>query len=67
MTQKSPRNDRLESISHMTGTKRDSIQRALNTYENDVGPGQYDQPSSPLTGARLNVSKFKNAGKFSVG
>lgn len=64
---KSPRDSRLQSVSNMTGTNSYNIEKALNTYENEVGPGQYDQPSSPLTGARLNVSKFQNPKTFTMG
>lgn len=45
----------------MTGTTLINISKALNTFENEVGPGQYDQSSSALVGAKHNVSKYRNA------
>jgi len=39
---------KLEKKSLMSGTSMENLMKALKTYQNDVGPGQYDQPS--LTG-----------------
>lgn len=51
----------------MTGTKVHHIEQALLTFENGVGPGAYDQPSSALTGSKLTDSKKKNVPHYSMG
>lgn len=49
----------------MSGTSMDNLMKALKTYQNDVGPGQYNQPS--LTGKNSQITSIKNVPSFSIG
>ena len=49
----------------MSGTSVDNLMKALKTYQNNVGPGHYDQPS--LTGRNSLISGIKNVPSFSIG
>jgi hypothetical protein len=49
----------------MVGAESERIRLALATYENDVGPGQYELPS--VFGRRQSLGKLRNSPGFSMG
>ena len=55
----------LKQKSLISGTTMENLMRALKTYQNNVGPGQYHQPS--LTGRNTQISGIKNVPSFSIG
>ena len=54
-----------ERRSAMIGTSVDNLKRAVNTYGNEVGPGQYESPA--IIGQRNIESKTRNHPAMSVG
>lgn len=54
-----------EQRSLMSGTSLTKLKQALNTFQTDVGPGQYEAPV--LTGSNVQISQKQNVPAFSVG
>ena len=54
-----------EKRSLMSGTSVEKIKQAINTFGNEVGPGQYQTPF--LIGQNVQLSHAKNYPSFSIG
>ena len=48
-----------------SGTSKDKLEQAFKTFENTVGPGQYEHKD--LNGRSLSLSVRKNVPSFSIG
>ena len=55
-----------EQRSMMTATSKEKLQFAFHTFENSVGPGQYDL-GNLVNGSKIPDSKKVNMPKFSIG
>ena len=51
--------------SRMSGVSAEKLGQAFKTFENSVGPGQYDKPN--LNGEQLSNSVTRNTPRFSLG